>query len=276
MADNSLPPDAKQRFYDQIDNWRGYNKQKIKVYLNLLNQLIESKGIDNLRVLDLGCYDGRFGKLVLDETGLLIDGADISPDNLSKATSLRRKFHEDLDSPSWWKIDGTYDLIFAGDIIEHLINTDEFLININRLLKPNGLVVVSTPNVASLGRRLLLLFGKSPFLEISKIQEVNLHYAPIVGHIRYFTPSSLQSLLSYWGFKPISYHHNGIGLPGLLNSYKLGVMFPGLATHMTIIAKKSRNIETDLPLKFETNLETADDLPTYATSAQHKIIRGEG
>ena len=192
MADNSLPPDAKQRFYDQIDNWRGYNKQKIKVYLNLLNQLIESKGIENLRVLDLGCYDGRFGKLVLHETGLLIDGADISPDNLSKATSLRRKFHEDLDSPSWWKIDGTYDLIFAGDIIEHLINTDEFLININRLLKPNGLVVVSTPNVASLGRRLLLLFGKSPFLEISKIQEVNLHYAPIVGHIRYLQEAKKQ------------------------------------------------------------------------------------
>lgn len=246
---------ATQRFYDRVDNSSGYNKEKMKVYLRTLKRQIESKGIDNLKVLDLGCYDGRFAKLVLKETGLLIDGADISLANLSNATVLDKKFHENLDSPTWWKITGSYDLIFAGDIIEHLIYTDEFMININRLLKPNGLVVVSTPNISSLGRRLLLLLGKSPFLEISKIQEVNLHNAPIVGHIRYFTPKTLQSLISYWGFKPLSYHHNGIGLPGLMNSYKLGMLFPSLATHMTIIARKIRENETDLPFDPVENLE---------------------
>ena len=42
-----------------------------------------------------------------------------------------------------------FDAIFAGEIIEHIIDTDFFLDEINRVLNDKGQVVLTTPNAAS-------------------------------------------------------------------------------------------------------------------------------
>ncbi|MBM3192417.1 MAG: class I SAM-dependent methyltransferase, partial [Chlamydiae bacterium] len=55
-----------------------------------------------------------------------------------------------------------YDLIFAGEIIEHVYNPDGLIASCLESLEPNGVFVVTTPNMANLFNRLFLLFGWSP------------------------------------------------------------------------------------------------------------------
>lgn len=54
------------------------------------------------------------------------------------------------------------DLIFAGEVLEHMVYPDAFLDAAARALRPGGLLVLSTPNLASWHNRLLLLAGYSP------------------------------------------------------------------------------------------------------------------
>jgi 2-polyprenyl-3-methyl-5-hydroxy-6-metoxy-1,4-benzoquinol methylase len=53
----------------------------------------------------------------------------------------------DLDQPFALKMDGTFDLVTALEIIEHLGSPVTFLQEIRKLLRPSGLVLISTPNV---------------------------------------------------------------------------------------------------------------------------------
>lgn len=43
-------------------------------------------------------------------------------------------------------LDAKFDIIFVGNLIEHLSNFEGLFINIERLLKPNGQVLIATPN----------------------------------------------------------------------------------------------------------------------------------
>lgn len=54
--------------------------------------------------------------------------------------------------------DGLFDIVTATEVIEHLENPRSFLRDINRVLKPGGLCVLSTPNVLSLNSRLRYLW----------------------------------------------------------------------------------------------------------------------
>ena len=48
--------------------------------------------------------------------------------------------------------DARFAAVFAGEIIEHLVDTRRFLDELHRVLRPGGLLVVATPNLASFGK----------------------------------------------------------------------------------------------------------------------------
>lgn len=58
--------------------------------------------------------------------------------------------------------DKEFDVIFAGEVIEHTIDDDLFLRECYRILKHNGLLILTTPNLVSLGNRLLMALGYLP------------------------------------------------------------------------------------------------------------------
>jgi len=64
------------------------------------------------------------------------------------------------------------DIIFAGEIIEHLIDTDHFLDEIHRVLKKSGSLVLTTPNLCNLENRLRILMGLYPILLITLPEEI--------------------------------------------------------------------------------------------------------
>jgi SAM-dependent methyltransferase len=88
--------------------------------------------------------------------------------------------------------DGFFDAVYSMDVIEHIVDTDLYMNQIKRVLRPGGTIVITTPNMASLGRRLYLLLGKNPYLEAS------LTYPDWVsGHVRFFTKELLVDYLRF-------------------------------------------------------------------------------
>jgi len=88
------------------------------------------------RMLDIACSSGKFSSMFL-KVGWEVFGIDIS-DNVIYAEERKLKVIKgDVASGLPFK-SKSFDLVFAGEIIEHIVDTDSFLSEINRVLKMRG------------------------------------------------------------------------------------------------------------------------------------------
>lgn len=144
-------------------------------------------------VLDLGCYDGTIMELMEDKANKIV-GADNAD---SAIAACRKKGLEvkKVDTVESLPFDtGSFDGVLAGEIIEHLYDVNKFLNEVNRVLSPGGQFIVSTPNLSSIGTRLGLLFGITPWMIENEIGGKN------AGHLRYFTFKTLRQIVEKHGF----------------------------------------------------------------------------
>lgn len=173
---------------DLLDNPR------IKVMIDIVNKL----DIINKNILDIGCFNGTFLSLIKNRNNNFygLDASDYAvKESRKKGITVKQFFFDDVTKMPF--SNSQFDFINAGEIIEHIYDTDFFLEEIRRLLVINGLFLISTPNLASFGRRLLLLMGINPIIEVSPNEE----HSP--GHIRYFTFKTLKYLLEKHNFEII-------------------------------------------------------------------------
>jgi len=201
-----------------------------EVRMNIVAKLVGQ----NKRVLDIGCYDGTISSLLTrgnDE----VYGVDLS----EKAVEFARQkgieayvadAEDKLPFPSAF-----FDVVFAGEVIEHTFDTDRFLEETGRVMKPDGSLVLTTPNLASLGRRIMLLIGKNPFIEISFKNEA-------AGHTKYFVKDTLFDLLKLHGFEIDTFTSDVVNFDnsGKLYSRKLAKLFPTLGKTLIVRASKTR------------------------------------
>ena len=103
--------------------------------------------------------------------------------------------------------DDSVDIVVAGEILEHLINPFKFLLEIKRILKKNGELILSTPNIACLKSRIKMIFGKLPTncAKAFATKEDTLFF-----HKVDFNWDSLKELIEKAGFKIIYKQHTGI------------------------------------------------------------------
>jgi SAM-dependent methyltransferase len=94
--------------------------------------------------------------------------------------------------------DATCDIVLAGEIIEHIVDTEAFLREIRRILRPCGAVVLSTPNLLWWKARLEMLAGRYP-----AAVDFRTRYGDDAGHVRAFTPRLLRELLEETGFADV-------------------------------------------------------------------------
>lgn len=212
---------------DYLEMETGYSKEKTKTILSWIGS--------EKKVLDVGCFDGRDSLLIKNNQNEVI-GMDKMQSALKKANQKGIKTYcLDLEKDDWPIENNYFDIVLACDIIEHLFDPDSFLDKINRSLKQNGLLIMTTPNLASVGRRILLLLGKNPYIEISKYQAVNI--ALPVGHLRYFTKDGLLKILNYHGFKIEKITADGFNL-GPFKSIFLSKLFPTFSWRFILKARK--------------------------------------
>lgn len=173
-------------------------EDKIKIVIKMLEKH------PNGRMLDIGCGDGYITKLISRKTGAKPYGIDISRNAVKTARNRGVKAKEgDLDEGRVSYPKDYFDLVFCGDILEHVYNTEGLLGNIYRILKPGGYAIISVPNVASWYNRFFLLIGWMPIWieSSSKTYTGNPFLKEGVGHIHAFTERSLKELVRKSGFR---------------------------------------------------------------------------
>jgi 2-polyprenyl-3-methyl-5-hydroxy-6-metoxy-1,4-benzoquinol methylase len=190
------------------------------------------------RLLDIGCSNGDWA-LLWKSRGWQAAGIDIDRDHIAiaKERGVDARYC-DLNSQTIPFESETFDLIFAGEVIEHLVDTDGFLRELNRCCKSGGHLLLTTPNLASFENRIRLLLGIYP-----KWLNYNLSES---GHVRAYTPSALRKQLALNGFQvmrtvgnwvPFVPQHfvDDIKMPSLAIT---GDLLPALAMDIIMLARK--------------------------------------
>ena len=143
-----------------------------------------------LKILDVGCGTGLNTKYFMgmghDVIGIDISGVAIERYSAAGFNGIQHDIAKGLEFS-----DHSFDLIFASEIIEHLIETNLVLREFYRVLRPNGQLVLSTPNSSFWVWRFYALIGKT----LSEVQHP--------GHVRFFSKSSLLEALSSSGFNNV-------------------------------------------------------------------------
>lgn len=158
---------------------------------------MDSKILPTDIVLDVGFFgqgmteaNPRWGHRMLRDRARDVYGVDII---LYKPADAARQDHYKQASAEQFEFETVFDKIYAGDIIEHLSNPGMFLDACAKVLKPEGELILTTPNCFSL----------------FNISEKIMHDEPTVNsdHTCYFNRKTLKKLLekNNWQVTSIDY-----------------------------------------------------------------------
>lgn len=135
---------------------------------------------------------------------------------------------------------GFFDIVLFLEVLEHLITDHppyEILCEINRVMKNNSYLILSTPNLAAINKRLLLLLGRNPLSWSIKREKAR-------EHLREYTIDELQLMLERTGFEIMkkefrNYRSNNWKALAL----KLVQFYPRFRSTIVLICKKNYNEE---------------------------------
>jgi SAM-dependent methyltransferase len=183
------------------------------------------------KVLDVGCGDGAILKPLLSQHE--IHGVDISAVAVEQANAagIRAKQH-DLEDPLPFA-DGFFDSVFCGETIEHQVDTDWLLSEINRVLKVNGQVVLTYPNIRTPVGILMLLLLDMPPMYAARYRS---------AHYRDFTLRTIKIAMRNNGFEVVKVVGGAFYVPGMGECCEtVASIFPRFASTVVLQAKKVAN-----------------------------------
>lgn len=128
------------------------------------------------KVLDIGCRDGALTGYY--STGNDVIGIDIDSGALARAKEAYgiTTLHADLNGP--WPVDGSFDVVVACEIIEHLYYPDQVLRKIYEKLAPGGLLLGSIPHAFSLQSRARLMLARKQGTALQDPTHINHFWGP--------------------------------------------------------------------------------------------------
>ena len=103
--------------------------------------MLEIRGIKNVRVLDLGCGDCTYAREIAGKCNV-VDYVGVDTEPRCNGYNVVRADVQDTGLPSL--IGGSFDVVLMLDILEHVTNYGMALSNARKLIRPNGLLLIST------------------------------------------------------------------------------------------------------------------------------------
>jgi SAM-dependent methyltransferase len=169
------------------------------------------------RVLDIGCATGYLAQALGERKGCRVTGIEVDAEAARRAAaSCERIFVGDVEAPRvlaqagglMAAACGGFGAIIMADVLEHLRRPDELLPRLRALLAPEGLLLLSVPNVAHFTVRKELLLGRFERTERGILDR---------SHRHFFTLASLRRLLDSSGYA-VEHLDISFSMPGKLTS----------------------------------------------------------
>jgi SAM-dependent methyltransferase len=170
--------------------------------------------------LDVGCGDGSTCGGWLSERAGSYVGVDISPTAVEAARATGLTAHTVDDASELPFADASFDVVACLEVFEHLFAPQLAAVEIHRVLRPGGVLIVTVPNAAYWRRRLdLVAFGRlNPLGDDESVD------APWRDpHLRFFNRGALGRLLARTGFADVRVAgHGGTALGDVPALRRLG------------------------------------------------------
>jgi SAM-dependent methyltransferase len=153
---------------------------------------------DDKDIVDLGAGSNSISKYITCKSKITVDFNDnFHPD-------IVYDFNNDIPLD-----DDSCDIVIAGEILEYSYFSNKFLKEIKRILRQNGYLLISVPNICSIKYRIAWLFGRIP----PYAAKADYTYTPPGekgGHGRDYTFKELEKILISLGYRIIKSTTNGV------------------------------------------------------------------
>jgi methionine biosynthesis protein MetW len=156
----------------------------------MLHALMPSR----VRVLDVGCGTGSVAVIANRGRDNTVIGIEPDSQRADVARSRGLTVYTGFLDDAFVTAHGPFDVAMASDVLEHTANPAELLKLMTLAIKPDGIVLVSVPNVAHWSVRLNLLMGRFDH-EPMGIMDAT--------HLRWFTARTISSLFEQSGLQVI-------------------------------------------------------------------------
>lgn len=212
--------DTKQKVFE---NFEVPDPIRIKKVIKLIKEYTSK--VEGLNILECGVANGGVAGL-LSKEGANCFGVDVNPRKIDGVIIKQTDLNDNIPD-----FGIRFDVIFAGEVMKHLFNDSKFISKCREVLKPNGLLIITVPNLGFIANRLLMLFGKMPMFV----------YASYHYHI--YNKKIIENLMRQEGYeivKIISSHllfstrRNKLGRIFEI----LGDIFPSFGAHLIVCARK--------------------------------------
>lgn len=216
-----------------------YNLKTENVDLNWGREIIKKWTLEEIekkdtvvKILDIGIGPGTDLNNIVNSTSkeLELFGIENNKDFIQICEQHKIKIVDiNLEKDHWPLSDETFDIIIINQVIEHVKELFWLFSEVSRVAKKNSLIIVGTPNLASLHNRLALLFGQQP-------TSIN----PISAHIRGFTAQAFIDFITYNNFFTVKkiVGSNFYPFPRRLSNF-LSYLFPKLSVALFFLIKRT-------------------------------------
>ncbi len=138
--------------FSKRNQWTGERLETFIVNETMIEHLhryaLAKKLVENLTVLDIASGEG-YGSYLLSQNAKTVVGVDIDKTTVQKAKqkyiSSNLSYLQGNTNAIPSK-DNTFDIIVSFETIEHHNQHEEMILEIKRVLKPNGILIISTPD----------------------------------------------------------------------------------------------------------------------------------
>lgn len=178
------------------------HKVKYDFELDLITEnslkLINDRLTDNKEILEIGPANGRLTRYLKEKRNCVVDIVEYNPISGADAAKYARisligEMDGNVENDIWINKLGKnkYDYIIFADVLEHLYYPKKVLKKCKSLLKDDGKILVSIPNIANVNIILSLVKGEFNYTPTGLLDDT---------HIRFFTKKTFKRMVESIGY----------------------------------------------------------------------------